>query len=60
MNPTTKLAESIEVEIELPADFPEHYRGAVIRAADQCKVKKQFEHPPLIEVTTSLPSPVSV
>jgi putative redox protein len=53
MDPATKLAEKISLEIRLPADFPEKYKAAVIRAADQCKVKHHFEHPPLIEVTTS-------
>jgi ribosomal protein S12 methylthiotransferase accessory factor len=59
INPATKLAESVELELQLPEDFPENYREAVIRAAELCKVKKQFEHPPQIEVTTSLSSPAS-
>ena len=52
MNPATKLAESIALEIQVPADFPEKYRPALIRAAEQCKVKKHFEHPPAVAVTT--------
>ena len=53
LDPATNLAERISIEIQLPADFPEKYKTAVIRAAEQCKVKKHFEHPPLIEVTTT-------
>jgi putative redox protein len=53
INPGTELVESIEVDIQLPPDFPEQYRAAVIRAAEQCKVKKHFENPPEIEVKTS-------
>jgi putative redox protein len=53
LNPVTSLAEKISLEIRLPADFPEKYKTAVIRAAQQCKVKHHFEHPPLVEVTTS-------
>ena len=53
MDPATSLAEKISIEIQLPANFPEKYKAAVIRAAEQCKVKKHFEHPPLIEVTTT-------
>jgi putative redox protein len=53
LDPATSLAEKISIEIQLPADFPEKYKSAVIRAAEQCKVKKQFEHPPLMEVTTT-------
>ncbi len=52
-NSATKLVESISVEIELPPDFPDKYKPAVIRAAEQCKVKKHFEHPPTISVTTT-------
>ena len=57
--------------IEIPVDvlflqsneeeisFPEKYREAVVRAADQCLVKKQLEHPPHIEVqaVTGEPTP---
>jgi ribosomal protein S12 methylthiotransferase accessory factor len=53
IDPKTKLVESISLDIKLPNDFPEKYKAAVIRAAEQCKVKKHFEHPPRIEVTTS-------
>jgi ribosomal protein S12 methylthiotransferase accessory factor len=52
INPTTQLADAISLEIQLPPDFPEHYKTAVIRAAEQCKVKKHFENPPEVEVTT--------
>lgn len=54
LNPKTNLAESISLDIQLPPDFPEEYRAAVIRAAEHCKVKKHFESPPEIEVTTSV------
>ena len=54
LNPKTNLAESISLDIQLPPDFPEEYRAGVIRAAEQCKVKKHFESPPEIEVTTSV------
>ena len=48
------LVASIALEIQLPEGFPEKYRASVIRAAEQCKVKKHFEKPPLIKVTTVL------
>ncbi len=51
IDPDTHLASQISLEIQLPADFPEKYRAAVVRAAEQCKVKKHFERPPRIEVT---------
>ncbi len=42
----------ILLDIQLPPDFPDKYKPAVIRAAEQCKVKKHIEHPPVFEVTT--------
>ncbi len=52
-DPDTKLVGRISVDIQLPQGFPEKYRKAVIRAAEQCAVKKLFEHPPAVEVSTS-------
>jgi putative redox protein len=46
------LVERIQLEIQLPPDFPEKYRESVMRAAELCTVKKHLEHPPAIEVTT--------
>jgi ribosomal protein S12 methylthiotransferase accessory factor len=53
-DPSTGLVTRIGLEIQLPEGFPEQYKAAVIRAAEQCKVKKHFEHPPAVEVTTVL------
>jgi ribosomal protein S12 methylthiotransferase accessory factor len=54
VNPETKMTERIEVEIELPDDFPERYRDAVVRSARLCAVKKHLEQPPKIDVVTSV------
>ena len=51
---STGLITDVQVTIELPAGFPEKYRDAVVRAADQCAVKKHFEHPPAIRVESVL------
>lgn len=48
-----RLFDKIEVEIQLPADFPEKYKAAVIHAADNCAVKKHLLNPPEIVVTTN-------
>ena len=58
LHPTTKLAEKISVEVQLPGNFPEKYKSAIIRAAEQCKVKKHFDRPPVIEVTASIAAAV--
>jgi ribosomal protein S12 methylthiotransferase accessory factor len=50
--PATGMVRTIQLDIELPAGFPERYREAVIRAAEQCAVKKHFEHPPAFEIRT--------
>jgi putative redox protein len=50
--PTTGMVRTIGLDIELPAGFPERYKEAVIRAAEQCAVKKHFEHPPTFEIRT--------
>ncbi len=38
--------EKIELVIELPPDFPEKYKDAVISAANLCTVKKHILNPP--------------
>ena len=53
-DPVTKMVKKILLDIQLPPDFPEQYKAAVIRAAEQCKVKKHFEKPPVLETRTSV------
>jgi ribosomal protein S12 methylthiotransferase accessory factor len=53
-NPMTGMVEKIDLEIHLPAGFPEKYKDAIIRAAEQCAVKKHFENPPRIVVTSEI------
>ena len=50
---TTGLVGRIDLDIQLPPDFPEKYKAAVIRSAEQCAVKKHLEHPPMFKITTS-------
>ena len=40
---STGLVSQVLLDIQLPAGFPEKYRAAVIRSAEQCAVKKHFE-----------------
>ena len=55
-DPATHLVSDVQVTIELPAGFPDKYADAVVRAAEQCAVKKHFEHPPVIRVGSTLAS----
>lgn len=52
-NPFTGLVDEIDLDIQVPADFPEKYHEALIRSADQCLVKKHFEAPPAFKIHTS-------
>lgn len=40
-----RLAE-VRIEVTLPDGFPEKYRDALVRAIDQCAVKRAIEAPP--------------
>jgi len=51
-NPATRLIDKIDLEIQLPDDFPEKYKDAVIKSADQCAVKRHLQEAPEFEVYT--------
>ena len=53
-NPMTGMVEKIDLEINLPAGFPEKYREAVINSAQLCAVKKHLENPPEFSITTKI------
>lgn len=48
----TKHLDRVQITMHLPAGFPEKYRSAIIRATDQCAVKKALLDPPEIELVT--------
>ena len=48
-DPEKKMIGKISIEIVLPPEFPEKYRGPVVRAADLCSVKKHMLDPPDFE-----------
>ena len=52
---TNRLA-TVRISIEVPADFPDKYHRALVRAASQCSVKKALENPPEFVVETTLKS----
>ena len=51
-NKETKTLEKVKITMQLPKDFPEKYRSAIIRATDQCAVKKALVDPPEVELIT--------
>ena len=54
INRETGHIDSIDLEIQVPPDFPEKYYDALIRSAEQCKVKKLIENPPEFKVYTKV------
>ncbi len=51
-NSETQRLDRVEITLQLPQDFPQKYRNAIIRATDQCAVKKALLDPPEIELIT--------
>lgn len=40
----------VRIVLDLPAGFPEKYHAAILKATDQCAVKRAIDHPPRFEV----------
>ncbi len=51
-NREKRMITAITIDIELPPDFPEKYRDALIHAVDLCTVKKHMIDPPAFEIRT--------
>lgn len=52
-DPESGLVGRIDYQLHLPPGFPEKYESAVVRAVEQCTVKRHLENPPRFTVTTS-------
>ena len=53
-DPATGLIRKIDLEIQVPPNFPEKYLPSLVRSADLCAVKKHLENPPEFEVSTGI------
>ena len=51
-NPATGMIGQIDLEIQVPENFPEKYKDALIRSAELCAVKKHFDDPPRFNIYT--------
>jgi ribosomal protein S12 methylthiotransferase accessory factor len=40
----------IDLEIQVPPEFPEKYHDSMVRSAELCAVKKHLETPPQFDV----------
>jgi ribosomal protein S12 methylthiotransferase accessory factor len=56
----TKRLTDVHIAIDVPPDFPDRYRDALVRVANQCKVKKTLESPPNFVVETVTVEPTAV
>lgn len=54
-DPAAGRISDMRIELKLPAEFPEKYHPAILRAIDQCAVKRHLEQPPRIE-TVAVPA----
>ena len=53
-NPQKKMIGKINIWIELPPDFPDKYKNAVIKAVDTCSVKAHMLDPPVFEIQADI------
>lgn len=49
-NPETKRIATMRIRMRLPEGFPQKYRTAILRAVDQCAVKKHIMEPPEFDI----------
>jgi ribosomal protein S12 methylthiotransferase accessory factor len=54
VDPQTRMVTRINMDIDLPPDFPERYRSALIKSAQLCAVKKHMEKPPEFNIQTHI------
>jgi len=52
-DPESKRLDRVEITLQLPEGFPDKYRSAILRATDQCAVKKALLDPPEIKVVAT-------
>ena len=51
-DPQSRMIGKVDLEIQVPGDFPEKYRDSLVRSAELCAVKKHIERPPQFDVFT--------
>ena len=49
-DPNVGLITKIDLEMKLPAGFPEKYKAAIVNAMNLCTVKKHLHQPPEFEI----------
>jgi ribosomal protein S12 methylthiotransferase accessory factor len=54
LDPETGVLTAVDLDIEVPPGFPERYREALVRVADQCSVKRAIQAQPRFQVRTTV------
>ena len=54
MDPMTHMVSQVNLDIDLPAGFPEKYKTALIKSAQLCAVKRHLENPPKFKIETHI------
>jgi uncharacterized OsmC-like protein len=49
----THACERLNIDLKLPAGFPEKYKKAIVRSMDLCSVKRHLVHPPEFVIKAS-------
>jgi len=49
-DPVAKRVSRVSIELDLPPGFPARYREPIVRATEQCSVKRHIVEPPEIEI----------
>lgn len=57
-DPDTHMLTHVQLDMTLPPGFPEKYRSAIVRAVENCKVKKSIQGAPTFRVALHEASPV--
>jgi len=52
-DPQKSLISQINLDIQVPEDFPEKYKAAMIKTAELCAVKRHLENPPVFNTSIS-------
>jgi putative redox protein len=53
-DPVKGTLAKVDLEIVVPPEFPAKYHSALVRAANQCAVKKVLQSPPQFDVQTKV------
>ena len=52
----SKMIDKITITVDLPTDFPEKYKFALVKAIDHCTVKAHIVRAPQFEIVTRPPA----